>query len=74
MAISSPEMMLVPGRGISTSAIETMDGSFTKVDITKAPAPNLAADTVLVAHTEVLEALKSAWSQRDSTCTISIYS
>jgi hypothetical protein len=60
MAISSPEMMLVP---VSVSYGEDEDGVKlvrTEVDVTKGATADFAADSVLVAHAEVL--LRSALS------------
>ena len=54
MAISSPEMMLVPYVNQHTTLLELNTGLGTQIDITEATATNLAADTVLVAHTEIL--------------------
>lgn len=56
MAISSPEMMLVPGVGVSgvSRHVGILLHSLTKVDVTETAASDLTTDTVLVPHAEVL--------------------
>lgn len=55
MAISSPEMMLVPGRSVSRGQpSEGGAGRRTQVDVAEATAAYLPADTILVPHAEVL--------------------
>lgn len=58
MAISSPEMMLVPYFSMSARISLSLSGCWllTEVDVTEASAANLASDTVLVPHTEILHA------------------
>ena len=58
MAISSPEMMLVPVRDVScVCGMSDQQWIRTQVDITKGTAADLAADTVLVPHAEVLSSV-----------------
>lgn len=58
MAISSPEMMFVPVvRVSSVSHTYKSSQSLTKVDVAETAATDLAADTVLVPHAEVLHAV-----------------
>jgi hypothetical protein len=52
MAISSPEMMLVPAHVSYGEAGNNV--TRTKVDVTERTATNLAADSILVADTEIL--------------------
>jgi hypothetical protein len=59
MAISSPEMMLVPVDVSGAQAVGDGRRLRTEVDVTETAATNLAADSVLVADAEVL--LLSAW-------------
>lgn len=55
MAISSPEMMLVPVTCVSCGCEERMQRlSCTEIDVTKTATTNFASDAVLVAHTEIL--------------------
>ena len=53
MAISSPEMMLVPDQ-LSANVQDPSGGAPTKVDIAKATTADLTANTIFVAHTEIL--------------------
>jgi len=59
MAISSPEMMLVPGQGVSQVPPYRYPllHSLTKVDVTETTTSDLTTNTVLVAHAEVLHAV-----------------
>lgn len=58
MAISSPEMMLVPARRVSLGgAVSARWCGPTKVDVAETAATDLAANAVLVAHAEVLHAV-----------------
>jgi len=62
MAISSPEMMLVPVRqGVSMGRerraltdAQGVWGSLTKIDITKATAADFTANAVLITDTKIL--------------------
>ena len=56
MAISSPEMMLVPVAGQLGVGSQTRCEIHTQVDVTETTATDLAADSVLVADTEILHA------------------
>lgn len=53
MAISSPEMMLVPAVLLEVIC-EDHRLLYTEVDITEASATDLAANTIFVSYTEVL--------------------
>lgn len=54
MAISSPDMMLVPSEAQYLTDLGLDAGLLTQVDVTEATTPDLATDTILVAHTEIL--------------------
>jgi len=61
MAISSPEMMLVPG--VVRCRNQTVECHlYTKVDITKTTATDLAANPVFVPHAEVLHHVSDAFT------------
>ena len=66
MAISSPEIMLVP-KTVSKGEIKMRGTLHTKIDITKASTSNLAADAVLITDTQILLRLESVylWSTRE---------
>jgi len=59
MAISSPEMMLVPSDAQHLNKLGLDAGLLTQVDITEATTTDLAADTILVAHAEILPTYKA---------------
>lgn len=62
MAISSPEMMLVPRERGLVGIVYRWEGVsiHTQIDIAEAATADFTADAVLVPHAEVLEGRKSA--------------
>ena len=64
MAISSPEMMLVPARYQCAVTLPVLQGILTKVDVTEATAANLAADAVFVPHAEILRSVSPVVASR----------
>lgn len=59
IAISSPEIMLVPNDDQYLNDIELHAGLFTQIDITEATTTDLATDAILVAHAEILQKYKA---------------
>ena len=70
MAISSPEMMLVPRRS-SVGIVRQGSGAVrrTQVDVTETTAADFAANTILVADAQILyQPTVSMLSLSDSSC------
>jgi hypothetical protein len=61
MAISSPEMMLVPVFVSPTHQATNACQCHTEVDVAEAATANLSADAVFIADAEILDGVSLGW-------------